>query len=113
MQHAKMMKILEEQVSQEEHQSQVDFLSACQAALNTSPTELRGTLVASYHILMGQALMSYPFTLSQGASPVEQPSNPAAPPLPMPECSPGPKSDTPPQTLWTACLLVELHPRQL
>ena len=32
-QHAKMMKFLEEQVSQEEHHSQVDFLSACQATL--------------------------------------------------------------------------------
>ena len=36
-------------------------------------------LVASYHILLGQAPTSYPFTLSQAVSPVEQPSAPAAP----------------------------------
>ena len=48
-------------------------------------------LVASYHILMGQALLSHPFTLSQGASPVQQPSTPAAPPAPVPEQSPRPK----------------------
>ena len=47
------MKHLEEQVIQEEGKSQVDFLSSCQAALNASPAELRGALVASYHILMG------------------------------------------------------------
>ena len=48
-------------------------------------------LVASYHILMGQASMSHPFTLSQGASPAVQPSTPAAPPAPAPEQSPRPK----------------------
>ena len=52
-QHAEVIKCLEEQVIQEEGKSQIDFLSACQAALNASPGELRGTLVASYHILMG------------------------------------------------------------
>ena len=52
-QHAEVIKHLEEQVIQEEGKSQIDFLSTCQAALNTSPGELRGTLLASYHILMG------------------------------------------------------------
>ena len=33
--------------------SQTDFLSACQAALHASPAELKGILVASYHILLG------------------------------------------------------------
>ena len=89
--HAEMMKLLEKQVSQEECQSQVDFLSASQATLNTSPVELRGALVASYHILMGQGPTSYPFTLSQGASPLEQLSALAAPSSPMPEWSPRPK----------------------
>ena len=48
-------------------------------------------LVASYHILLGQAPTSHPFTLSQGASPVEQLSASAAPPMPAPEQSPRPK----------------------
>ena len=70
-QHAKTIKHLEEQVFQEEGKSQIDFLSACQAALHASSGELRGTLAAPYHILMGQAPMSHPFTLSQGASPCQ------------------------------------------
>ena len=52
--HAKVIKHLEEQVIQEEGKSQIDFLSACQAALNANPGEFRGTLVASYHLLMGR-----------------------------------------------------------
>ena len=90
-QHAKTIKHLQEQVIQEEGKSQIDFLSTCQAALHTSPAELRGALVASYHILMGQAPMSHPFTLSQGASHTEQPSASAAPAAPVPEHSPRPK----------------------
>ena len=62
--------------------------SACQAAIQASPVELCGTLGASYHILMGQAPTSHPFTLSQGASPTEQAPAPAAPSSPAPECSP-------------------------
>ena len=53
--------------------------------------ELHSMLVASYHILMGQALMSHPFSLSQGASSSEQVSAPMAPSPPVPECSPRPK----------------------
>ena len=90
-QHAKTIKHLEEQVIQEEGKSQIEFLSTCQATLQASPAELRGTLVASYHILMGQAPMSHPFTLSQGASPIEQPSPPVAPSSLVPEHSPRPK----------------------
>ena len=89
--HAKTIQHLEEQVIQEEGKSQIDFLSACQAALQASLVELRGTLVASYHILMGQAPTSHPFTLSQGASPIKQLSAPAAPPSPVLEHSPRPK----------------------
>ena len=89
--HAKTIQHLEEQVIHEEGKSQIDFLSACQAALQASPVELRGILVASYHILKGQAPMSYPFTLSQGASPIEQLSAPVAPSSPVPEHSPRPK----------------------
>ena len=65
--HAKTIQHLEEQVIQEEGKSQIDFLSACQAALQANPVEFRGTLVASYHILMGRAPSSNPFTLLQGA----------------------------------------------
>ena len=93
--HAKTIKHLEEQVIQEEGKSQIDFLSACQATLHASPVELRGALVASYHILMGQAPTSHPFTLSQGASPAKQPSASAAPPALAPEHSPRPKRQHP------------------
>ena len=71
--------------------SQTDFLSTCQAALLASPIELRGMLVASYHLLMGQAPTSHLFTLPQGASPNEQLSAPVTPSSLVPECSPRPK----------------------
>ena len=90
-QHAEVIKCLEKQVIQEEGKSQIDFLSTCQAALNASPGELRGTVVASYHILLGQAPTCHPFSLSQGASPAKQPSASAAPPVLAPEYSPRPK----------------------
>ena len=94
-QHAKTIQDLEKQVIQEEGRSQTDFLSTCQAALHTSLVELKGMLVASYYIVMGQATTSHPFTLSEGASPAEQPSTPAAPPAPVPEQSPRPKKQHP------------------
>ena len=80
--HAKAIQHLEEQVIQDEGESQTDFLSACQAALQASPVELRGMLVASYHLFMGQAPTSHPYTLSQGASHNEQLSAPVAPSCP-------------------------------
>ena len=89
--HAKTIQHLEEQVIQEEGKSQIGFLSACQAALQASPVELQGALVASYHVLMEQAPTSHPFTLSQGASSTEEVSAPAAPSPPVPEHSPRPK----------------------
>ena len=48
-------------------------------------------LVASYHVLMGQAPMSHPFMLSQGASSTKQVSAPVAPSSLVPEHSPQPK----------------------
>ena len=48
-------------------------------------------LVASYHVLIGQAPTSHPFNLSQGASSTEQVSAPVAPSPPVPGCSPRPK----------------------
>ena len=90
-QHGKVMQDLEEQVIREEGRSQIDFFSTCQAALHASSAEFKGMLVASYQILLGQAPMSHPFTLSQRTSPTEQQSAPAASPLPVPKQSPRPK----------------------
>ena len=58
--------------------------------LYASPVELKGMLVASYHILLGQTPPSHPFTLSQRTSPVEEQPAPAAPPTPVPNQSPRP-----------------------
>ena len=85
------MQDLEVQVIQEESRSQVDFLSACQAALYASPAELKSALVASYHVLLGQIPPSYLFILSQRASQVEEQPASAAPPTPVPKQSPRPK----------------------
>ena len=89
--HAKSIQCLEEQAIEEESKSQLDFFSTCQAALGASPVELCSSLVASYHILMGQALMSHPFSLSQRALSSEQVSVPVDPSPPVLEHSPRPK----------------------
>ena len=89
--HAMSIKCLDEQAIEEESKSQLDLLFTCQAALQASPVELCSALVASYHVLMGQAPTSHPFNLSQGASSSEQVSNPMAPSPPAPEHSPRPK----------------------
>ena len=89
--HPKSIQHLEEQAIQEEGKSQLDFLFACQAAIQPSPVELSGALVASYHVLMRQEPMFHPFTLSQGASPTEQAPAPMAPSSQAPEHSPCPK----------------------
>ena len=89
--HAKSIQCLEEQAIKEESKGQLDFLSTCQDTLRTSPLELPSALVASYHILLGHALMFHPFSLSPEASPSEQVSAPKAPSSPEPEHSPRPK----------------------
>ena len=94
-QHGKVMQDLEEQVIREEGRCQTDFLSACQSNLHASPAELKGMLVASYQILLGQASTSHPFTISQRTSPVEEQPAPAAPPVPVPKQSPRPKRQHP------------------
>ena len=86
---------LEAQVIWEEGRSQSNFLSACQAALYASPVELKSTLVASYHILLGWAPLSHPFSLSQWASSVEEQPTSATPPTPVPKQSPRPKRQHP------------------
>ena len=94
-QHDKIMQDLVEQVIQEESRCQSDFLSACQGAFHSSPVELKGMLVASYHALLGQVPRSHPFALSQRTSPAEEQSAPAAPPVPVPKQSPRPKRQHP------------------
>ena len=79
------------QVIQEEGRSEADFLSACQATLYASPQELKSTLAASYHILLGQTPPSPPFILLLRASPVEEQPASATPPAPVPKQSPRPK----------------------
>ena len=89
--HSKIMWDLKVQVIWKEGRSQADFLSPFQAALYTSPVELKGMLVASYHVLLGQTPLSHPFALSQRTSLVEEQSTSAAPPLPVSKQSPRPK----------------------
>ena len=89
--HGKVMQDLEMQAIQKEGRSQTNFLSACQAALYTNPAEIKGMLVASYNVLLGQAPMSHPFSLSQRTSPMEEQSASAGPPMPVPKQSPRPK----------------------
>ena len=89
--HGKVMQDLEVQAIQEEGRNQANFLSACLATLYASPAELKGMLIASYHILLGQTPMSHPFALSRRTSPVEEQSTPTAPPTPVPKQSSRPK----------------------
>ena len=79
------------QAIQEESRGHADFLSAHQAALYTSPAELKSTLVTSYHLLLGQTPLSHPFILLQRASPMEEQPTSAASPAPVPKQSPRPK----------------------
>ena len=90
-QHGKAFRDLEAQVIQEEGRSQTDFLSTFQTTLHTSPAELKGILVASYHILLGQTPMSTHSPYTTRTSPVGKQSAPAAPPVPVPKQSPRPK----------------------
>ena len=111
--HGNIIWDLEREVIQEESRSQVDLLSACQAALYISPLELKSTLATSYHILLGQTPPSPPFVLLQRASPWK--NCPLQLPLPH-QCSSsllGPKDGTLPQILWRACLWVKPLQRQL
>ena len=89
--HGKYMQDLEEQVMGEESRSHNNFLFAYQVTLYSSPPSLKGTLVASYHILQGQTPLSPPLVLPQRASPVaEQPTTAISPTL-APKQSPRPK----------------------
>ena len=93
--HGNIVQDMETQAIQEESRSQSDFLSACQATLYASSVELKSTLVASYHLLLGQTPLSHPFVLLQRASPVEEQPSSATSPAPVPKQSPRPKRQHP------------------
>ena len=88
--HGKYMQDLEEQAVGEESRSHNDFLSACQIVLYSSLPLLKGTLAASYHILLGQTPPSPPLILPQRTSPVEEQPTAAVSPTPAPKQSPRP-----------------------
>ena len=76
---------------EEERKSQLNFLSICQTALQVSPPEFHGALVASYHVLLGHAPTSHLFSIPKGAPPFPPGSAPGTSSPPMPEHSPRPK----------------------
>ena len=67
--HHKTVQYLKVESIEEERKSQLNFLSVCQAALQASPPEFHGVLVASYHVLLGHAPTSHLFSSPQGAPP--------------------------------------------
>ena len=71
--------------------SQLNVISVCQAALQASPPELCGVLVASYNVLLGHTPMSHLFSIPQGTPPFPPgPSSRTSSP-PTLEHSPRPK----------------------
>ena len=88
---AKSIQCLEKQSIKEEGKGQLDFLSACQTTLQVSPVELHGTLVASYHVLLGHALMVHPLAFHKELPPWSKLSAPMASSSLVPEHSPRPK----------------------
>ena len=89
--HHKAIQCLEEESIEEERKGQLNFLSVCQTALQASPPEFCGKLVASYHVLLGHAPMSNLFRIFPGASPFPPQSDPRTSSPPAPKCSPRPK----------------------
>ena len=89
--HGKYMQDLVEQAIIEESRSHNDFLSTCQVVLYSSPPSLKGTLAASYHILLGQIPLLPLLILPQRASPMEEQPTTAGSPTLVPKQSPRPK----------------------
>ena len=92
--HAKSIQLLEEEAIEEENKDQLNFLSACQAALEASPLKSGSMLLASYQVLLEHTLTFHLFSIPQGASPSQQgltpgASSPSAHTMPRP--SPRPK----------------------
>ena len=79
---------LERHIIQEEVRSQANFLSACQAALCTSPIALKNAMATSYYILLGQTPPLPHLILLQKTSPVEEQLAPATLPASLSEWSP-------------------------
>ena len=104
--HGNYMQDLEEQAMGEESRSDNDFFSACQVILYNSPTQLKGALATSYHLLLGQTPPLPPLILPQ-ISPMEEQPTAAAFPHQHPDDLLGPKDDTLCQIPWRACLWVE------
>ena len=77
--HAKDIQHLKEESLEEERRDQINFLSACQAALKASPPKSHGILIASYHLLLGHMPMSNLFTIPPGACASQQGSIPGVP----------------------------------
>ena len=86
--HGKYMQDLEEHAFEDESRSHHDLLYTCQAALSHTPQLLRGAMVTSYHLLLGQAPPFPPSILPQKATLVEEQPPMAAPLAPMPKQSP-------------------------
>ena len=59
--HTKSIQHLKEQAIQEESKSKLDFLFACQAAIQASPVEFHSMLVVSYQVLIGTGTYVPPF----------------------------------------------------
>ena len=99
--HAKDIQHLEEEAIEEESKDQLNFPSACQAALKASPPESCSMLIASYQVVLGHVLMSNLLNIPQGASPSQQRSIPGvSSPLPLlhPDFHPGHSSSITHQT---------------
>ena len=79
----------------EESRSCNNFLSACQVILYSSPPSLKGTLAASYHILLGKTPPSPPLIPPQRTSPVEEQPITAISPTLATKQSPSPKRQHP------------------
>ena len=93
--HGRFKQDLEEQVMGEESRSHNDFLSACQITLYSSPPSFESALVASYHILLGQASLLPPLISPQRTSPMEEQPTTAVSPTPAPKQSSRPKRQQP------------------
>ena len=70
--HAKGIQCLDKEAIEEESKGQLNFLSTCKAALEASPLQTCGVLLASYQVLLGHTPMSHLFSIPQGASPSQQ-----------------------------------------
>ena len=70
--HAKGIQHLEEEAIKQESKGQLNFLSACQAALEASPLQSCSMLLASYEVLLGHTPMSHLLNIPQGASPLKK-----------------------------------------